>query len=191
MNTLFLFGEPIGMLSGSPPAHAEGFLEAFQTGFGGCGLRIALGPLAFLMPKGAWLKACAKVHEFADVYVDRTIEYRKGHGSAEDQEKKRTQRTLLYNMAQVEVDRTVLRNQVVQAMMAATETTASLVSHTIRNLASHPEVFDQVRADVLALGTEPLDFDRLPRIRSLQNVITESKSTYPLQVCGSSRLLTY
>jgi cytochrome P450 len=178
MNTLFLFGEPIGMLSGSSPAHAEGFLEAFQTGFSGCGLRIALGPLAFLMPKGAWLKACAKVHEFADVYVDRTIAYRKGHSSADDEDDKTKQRTLLYNMAQVEVDRTVLRNQIVQAMMAATETTASLVSHTIRNLASHPEVFDEVRADILALGDEPLDFHRLLRVKSLQNVITESKSNH-------------
>lgn len=190
MNTLFLFGEPIGMLSGSHPAHAEGFLEAFQTGFSGCGLRIALGPLAFLMPKGAWLKACAKVHEFADVYVDRIIGYREGHRVAEDNYGMTKQRTLLYNMAQVEVDGVVLRNQVVQAMMAATETTASLVSHTIRNLASHPKVFDQVRADILALSDRPLDFDQLPRIKSLQNVITESKPFHLPLLCDIYRLLT-
>lgn len=178
MNTLFLFGESIGMLSGTPPSHAEGFLDAFQAGFNGCGMRIALGPLAFLMPKGAWLKACDTVHKFANVYVDRTIEYREKSTSVEDGQDKIKQRTLLSNMAQAAaVDRTVLRNQVVQAMMAATETTASLVSHVIRNLASHPAVFAQVRAEVLALGEEPLDFDQLPRIKSLQNVITESKHT--------------
>ncbi|KAH8160028.1 hypothetical protein CIB48_g8215 [Xylaria polymorpha] len=53
MNTLFLFGEPIGILSGTPPSHIEGFLDAFQTGFNGCGLRIALGPLNFLKPKAS------------------------------------------------------------------------------------------------------------------------------------------
>ena len=175
LNTVFLFGEPIGMLSGTSPSHAEGFLGAFREGFNGCGMRIALGPLNFLMPKGAWLKACAKVHEFADVYVDRAIEDREKHKSAEDGGGNTKQRALLFNMAQEVVDRTVLRNQVVQAMMAATETTASLVSHVIRNLASNPAVFDQVRAEVLALADEPLDFDRLPQIRSLQNVITESR----------------
>lgn len=175
MNTLFLFGEPIGMLSGTPPSHAEGFLDAFQAGFNGCGLRIALGPLNFLMPKGAWLKACDKVHKFANVYVDRAIEYRKKINSVEDSQSNTNQRTLLFNMAQKTDNRTILRNQAVQAMMASTETTASLISHVVRNLARNPTICAHVRADVLALGDTPLDFDQLQRIKSLQHVITESR----------------
>lgn len=162
------------MLSGTPPSHAEGFLDAFQAGFQGCGIRIALGPLNFLMPKGAWLKACDKVHKFANVYVDRAIEYRNKINSDEPSQDKAKRRTLLFNMAQATADRTVLRNQAVQAMMAATETTASLVSHVIRNLASHPTIAAQVRAEVLAVSDKPLDFDELPQIKSLQHVITES-----------------
>ncbi|XXH01582.1 hypothetical protein Hte_007942 [Hypoxylon texense] len=180
LNTLFLFGEPIGMLSGTLPSHAEGFLDAFQAGFNGCGLRIALGPLSFLMPKGSWLKACDKVHKFADMYVDRAIEYRNEVSSVGASQDKTKQRTLLFNMAQATADRTVLRNQVVQAMMAATETTASLISHAIRNLASNPSIAAQVRAEVLAVGNKPLDFDQLPRIKSLQHVITETLRLYPV-----------
>lgn len=165
------------MLSGTPPAHAEGFLDAFQAGFNGCGLRIALGPLNFLMPKGSWLKACDKVHKFADTYVDRALEYRGKVDSVEHSHDEAKRRTLLFNMAQATDNRILLRNQAVQAMMAATETTASLISHVIRNLASHPTVAGQVRTEVLALGDKPLDFDTLPRIRSLQHVITESMST--------------
>lgn len=163
------------MLSGTSPSHAEGFLDAFQAGFNGCGLRIALGPLAFLMPKGNWLKACDQVHKFADIYVDRTIEYREKYRSTKEQQGRTKQRNLLFNMSQYEVDRTVLRNQIVQTFMAAAETTASLVSHVIRNLASNPTAFAQVRAEVLELGKKPLDFDQLPRIKSLQDVITESR----------------
>jgi cytochrome P450 len=180
MNTLFLFGEPIGMLSGSPPPHAEGFLEAFQAGFNGCGMRIALGPLNFLMPKGAWLKACTKVHTFADVYVDRVLERQKELAVTSNDSNDKMRRTLLLNMAQQTSDRTILRNQVIQAMMAATETTASLVVHVIRNLASHPLVFEQVRAEVLGMDGQPLDFDTLPRVKSLQNVITETLRLYPV-----------
>jgi cytochrome P450 len=176
MNTLFLFGEPIGMLSGSPPPHAQGFLDAFQEGFNGCGMRIALGPLKVLLPKAGWLKACAKTHAFADVYVDRALEYRKKHVADGDEPATTKQRTLLYNMAQQTGDRTVLRNQIVQAMMAATETTASLVSTVIHVLANRSDVFAKLRIEVLAVGDEPLNFDCLARIKYLQNVITESKS---------------
>ncbi|KAI2463008.1 cytochrome P450 [Annulohypoxylon bovei var. microspora] len=180
LNTLFLFGEPVGILSGTPPSHAEGFLDAFQAGFNGCGIRIALGPLSFLMPKGSWLVACDKVHKFADIYVDRAIEYSNKINSVEHSQEKTKRRTLLFNMAQATADRTVLRNQIVQAMMAATETTASLISHVIRNLASNPIIATQVRAEVLAVGDKPLDFDQLPRIKSLQHVITETLRLYPV-----------
>lgn len=162
------------MLSGAPPSHATGFLDAFQAGFNGCGMRIALGPLSFLFPKGSWLKACDKVHKFADIYVDRAIEYRNKINSIEHSQDKTKQRTLLFNIAQATADRIVLRDQIIQAMMAATETTASLISHVIRNLASNPTIASQVRADVLAVGDKPLDFDQLPRIKSLQHAINES-----------------
>ncbi|KAK6074250.1 cytochrome P450 [Seiridium cupressi] len=57
---------------------------------------------------------------------------------------------------------------------------ASLISHVIRNLASNPTIAAQVRAEVLAVGDKPLDFDQLPRIKSLQNVITETLRLYPV-----------
>jgi cytochrome P450 len=176
MNTLFLFGEPVGMLSGTPLSHAEGFFDAFQAAVNGCGMRIALGPLNFLMPKGAWLKACEKVHRFADIYVDKALEYRNQNDLIGYNRGRPEQRTLLFNMAKETAERTVLRNQAVQAMMAATETTASLISHVIRNLASNPAIFAEVQAEVLAFGDKPLDFDQLPQIKSLQNAITESKA---------------
>ncbi|KAH7316782.1 cytochrome P450 [Stachybotrys elegans] len=180
LNTLFMFGEPIGILSGNLPSYAEGFLDAFQAGFNGCGMRIALGPLNFLMPKGAWLKACAKVHQFADFHVDRAIKQVELDGTSQHDKDNGAQNTLISSIAQQVKDKTLLRHQVIQAFMAATETTASLIVHVIRNLASHPAIYAQVRHDILALGSEPLDFDQLPHIKSLQNVITETLRLYPV-----------
>jgi cytochrome P450 len=177
MNTLFLFGEPIEMLSEYPPPYAEGFLDAFQAGFNGCGLRIALGPLSFLVPKGSWLKACVKTHEFADVYVNRALEFRDKRNPIEDSGAPVNKPTLLYNMAQQTGDKTILRNQMIQAMMAAQETTASLVSNVIRSLATHPSIFTKLRSEVLAMGDEQLDFDSLSRMKFLRHVITESMFT--------------
>ncbi|KAL5117423.1 hypothetical protein ACEQ8H_004739 [Pleosporales sp. CAS-2024a] len=180
MNTLFLFGEPIGMLSESPPPHAEDFLDAFQAGFNGCGLRIALGPLSFLVPKGSWLKACRKTHQFADVYVKRALEFRDKRDTIENGEAKVNKRTLLYNMAQQTGDKTILRNEIIQAMMAAQETTASLVSNVIRVLATHPSIFKELRSEVLAMGDEPLDFERLSRMKFLRHIINETLRLYPV-----------
>jgi cytochrome P450 len=163
------------MLSGHLPSHAEGFLDAFQEGFNGCALQIALGPLKFLMPKRNWLKACAKTHEFADVYVNRALEYREKLNLAENGAPKK-QRTLLYNMAQQTGDKIDLRNQIVQAMMVASETTSILIVNIIYNLAGHPLVFAKLRTEVLAVGDAPLDFDRLAKIKYLQYVIAESRS---------------
>lgn len=176
MNTLFLFGEAIGMLSGSPPAHAKGFLDAFQEGFNGCGMRIALGPLKVLLPKKGWLKACSKTHDFADVYVERALQYRKESLAAgQTPEDRNKQRTLLFNMAMQTDDRVVLRDQIMQAMMAASETTAALISTVFHVLSNHPSVFTKLRAEVLAGGHAALDFDKLGRMKYLQNVILESE----------------
>jgi cytochrome P450 len=188
MNTLFLFGEPIGMLSGPPLSHAEGFLEAFQVGFNGCGMRIALGPLRIFLPNGKWLKACKKTHDFADVYVDKALEYRAKHDFAQGGATPENQRTLLYNMAQQTGDRQVLRNQIVQALMAATETTGSLVSNVIRVLATHPSIFAELRTEILAQGDGQLDFSRLGRMKYLQSVITES-TYYPVLISLSEKNL--
>lgn len=176
MNTLFLFGEAIGMLSESPPPHAQGFLDAFQEGFNGCGMRIALGPLKVLLPKTKWLMACSKTHDFADVYVERALQYReKFLSDKESKDDDHNQRILLYNMAKLTDNRVVLRDQIVQAMMAASETTASLISTTFHVLSNHPSVFKKLRAEVLAAGDSQLDFDRLSRMKYLQNVILESE----------------
>ncbi|KAF1963892.1 cytochrome P450 [Bimuria novae-zelandiae CBS 107.79] len=180
LNTLFLFGEPIGMLSQSPSPHAEGFLTAFQEGFNGCGMRFALGPLKFLFPSKGWLKACKRTHEFANVYVDRALEYRKEHLTDAMDEAPAKKRTLLYHMAQQTSDKTVLRDQIVQAMMAATETTASLISSVVHALSQNGDVFATLRAEILAIGSVELDFDSLSRLEYLQNVITETLRLYPV-----------
>jgi cytochrome P450 len=133
--------------------------------------------LKVLLPNRSWLKACKKTHDFADVYVDRALEYRHQLLTEATDKTEAKQRTLLYHMAQRTSDKTVLRDQIVQAMMAATETTASLISTVVHVLANRPDVFATLRAEILAMGSVELDFDQLNRLKYLQNVILESGST--------------
>ena len=176
--TLFLFGEPLGKLSGRPPAHARGFLEAFEAGFDGCGIRIALGPLKFLVPKAKWLESCRTTHRFADHYVDRALQKRaeageKKHGGAE-----KGPRNVLDAMAEQTDDRDALRSQSVQALMAAQEPTAILLSNAVFHLARHPACWRALRDEVLALGEGKPKWDQLGQLPYLRNVLNESQSPF-------------
>ncbi|KAH8674492.1 cytochrome P450 [Tricladium varicosporioides] len=179
--TLFLFGESLGILEGKMPPHAVGFLDAFEKSFAGAGIRMVLGPLGVLLPKGKWLEACAKCHRFADYYVDKALEYRealRSNGDT-DQDDASRQRVLLYNMAELTGDRIYLRNQILQAFMASQETTANLLGNIFFILARHSRVFEKLRAEVLS-NDGPLDYNSLMKMKYLQNVISEVLRIHPV-----------
>jgi len=181
-STSFLFGEPLGILSGKTPPHAEGFLDAFQQGFQGTGIRIALRPFVFFIPNKQWLVACKKVHLFADYYIENALKYRedflagKTGGSAEGDTKGNV---LLYNMAEQTGDRIILRDNILQAMMASQETTANLLGNLFYLLAHHPDVQQRLRTEVLSVVGD-LDYNQLMGMKYLQKVITEALRLYPV-----------
>lgn len=176
--TLFLFGESIGSLSGKNPIHAQGFLEAFETGFSGAGLRIALGPFKVLISNSKWLEACKTTHRFADYYIEKAIQYRHEHLAGPESPLKdghTRSRILLYNMAEQTDDRIDLRNQIIQALMAAQGTTANLLSNVFFLLARQPEVWQKLRMEVESLKQAKLNFEQLAKMKYLRNVLYESK----------------
>ncbi|KAF4634825.1 hypothetical protein G7Y89_g3274 [Cudoniella acicularis] len=177
--TLFLFGESLGSLSGNKPPHSEGFLEAFQEGFSGTGMRIALGPLNFLLSKKKWLRACATSHRFADHYVQKALKYREQFLAGKTDWGNSKASILLYNMAEQTGDPIYLRNQILQALMAAQETTANLLGNIFFLISRHPAVFQKLRAQVLSTAGD-LDYNKLMGMKYLQNVINEALRLYPV-----------
>ena len=181
--TVLLFGESIGLLSGKTPEHAKGFLDAFNAGFSGSGMRIALGPLKVFLSDTKWLQACRTTHNFADFYVDKAIKYReaylaqKGSLNTHDKSESEFQRILLYDMAEHTGDRIDLRNQILQALMAAQETTACLLSNVFFLLARHPEVWNKLRNEILDVESESLKYDQSTHLTYLRNVLNESMYT--------------
>ena len=182
-STTFLFGEPLGILSGNTPAHAEGFLDAFQKGFQGTGLRIALRPFTFLMPNKQWLAACRKVHRFADYYVEKALEYRKEYldrkANNDSPEYDTRSSILLYKMAETTGDPVFLRDTILQAMMASQETTANLLGNLFYLIAHHPDIQRRLRTEISSLGGN-LDYNQLMGMKYLQKVITEGIVFVPL-----------
>lgn len=152
-------------------------MEAFDHAMFGSGFRIALGPFRVLWPSPEWQKSCLTTHQFAERYVDKAIEYRRKLDSQDKtevtDEPTDGHQNLLYNMAEQTKDRLQLRNEVLQALMAAQETTAVLISNVFFLLSRHPRVSDKLRQEVLSLSEDQLEMDVLLNMKELRNVLNE------------------
>jgi cytochrome P450 len=144
-------------------------------------MRIAFGPLAFLLPRKKWYEAIAISHRYADYYVDKALEHRKQFllgKRALDVADSSQGRILLYNIAEKTGDRIYLRNQILQALMAAQDTTANLLGNVFFLLARHAEVWQRLRKEVLLIH-DVLDYNQLIGWKYLQNVFKEGTLHYP------------
>ncbi|KAL8998408.1 MAG: hypothetical protein Q9169_002536 [Polycauliona sp. 2 TL-2023] len=191
-STEFLFGESYGALSNTTSKDSQAFMTAFDDAMFGSGFRIALGPFKFLYRSSKWREACKTTHAFADKYVHQALEYRqsvkpksssgKDDNDDDDEESSSGSKSkpLIYHLALQTSSPLTLRNEILQALMAAQGTTAALLSNVFFLLARHPVVWDKLRQEVLALGEEEPDFDRLLHMKYLQNVIKETLRLYPI-----------
>ncbi|KAL8700344.1 MAG: hypothetical protein Q9201_005496, partial [Fulgogasparrea decipioides] len=146
----------------------------------GSGVQIALGPFKFLYPylDPKWLQSCRITHQFADKYVQKALQYRQTLDNDSSQVKEaaavsRKPYVLLFGMAEQTIDERQLRNEVLQALMAAQETTAALISNVFFLLSRNEPVWQQLREEAVALGAEELDQVSLQDMRYLRNVLNE------------------
>ena len=83
---------------------------------------------------------------------------------------------MIYELAKQTGDRDLLRDQIVNMLLAARDTTAGLLSFTFLILGRHPEEWEKTRADVLEHYTEPLTYSALKKMTYLRHVLQESRS---------------
>ena len=138
---------------------------------------MALGPLKFLHRDSKWHESNKIVHEFINKYVDIALELLNLPKGDRDRSKdgKRPRPVLLNTMAEQSKDRVQLRNEAIQAFIAASETTACLISNMFFLLARHPSVWSRLCEEVFSLGDKPLNFDISTKLKYLRNVINESE----------------
>ena len=149
----------------------------------GSGFRIALGPLKFLFRDSKWPRACETTHRFAEYYVDKALQWRQERMHLEkikstggELKDHRQQHILLHGMAEQTEDRTELRNQILQALMAAQETTSVLISNVFFLLSRHLNVWQRLRHEALSLEDHEITVDTLQNMKYLRNVLNESES---------------
>lgn len=127
-------------------------------------------------------RACKTVHGFAQYFVDRALAL-----DADELEKKsQSGYTFLYELVKQNRDPKVLRDQLLNIMVAGRDTTAGLLSFAFFELSRNPEILAKLRAEVLenfGEGSEEdvknITFESLKKSEYLRWVLNETLRMYP------------
>lgn len=176
---------------GADAAHT--FHNALDYAQQGTILRLRLGKIMFIHRDKKFRDACATVHAYAEQFVAQALEFRREQqrkAAAAGQEKKagpleeeggpqgefgRRKYVFLNELAKDTEDPIMLRDQIVNMLLAARDTTAGLIAFAFFLLARSPKVWEKLRADVLKHYIEPLTYEALMEMTYLRYVVQESE----------------
>lgn len=118
--TAFLFGESVQSLRSY--GREETFADAFNTAQEYVAKRLRLLDLYWLIGGRKFWKACDTVHTFADQIIDRNLSEENHRDTSTKEE------SFLTTMVTVMPNRSALRSQIVNLLIAGRDTTACLLS---------------------------------------------------------------
>lgn len=146
------------------------FINDFHNAMFFCGLRIILGRLRFLVPRKKMEKTFKSSHEFLDFYIAKAFNEKKigSNGGS-----------LVQGLVQQTEDRVEVRNQTLQNLMAASDTISILLSNTLFLLSRHPEIWKELRPEILEKISEEPTIESLKSPGLLRNVLFEGKLLNP------------
>ncbi|KAJ5296456.1 uncharacterized protein N7443_007349 [Penicillium atrosanguineum] len=181
--THFLFGESVGcmlppsettgVLEKSAVRSAQGFADAFTTAQDYLAARSRAQGLYWLVNPKKFREANSQVHEVVDHYVNVALE------SKRNPDKKQDDRYIfLQALAADTDDPKMLRDNMLNILLAGRDTTASLLSSTFFYLSRHPAVFTRLRREIVeAFGDSKTSIEitqtKLKDIQYLRYVLNE------------------
>ncbi|KAI9829911.1 MAG: hypothetical protein M1826_005333 [Phylliscum demangeonii] len=130
------------------------------------------------------------IHDYVGQFVRDAIQTRKtdgdggGDGGMPGRQSK-SKYSLLEGMLADTQDPIELRSQLLHVLVGGRDTTASLLGWLFALLARHPDIFQKVRAEVVAAvgpggSTEAMTFEKLKSLGYLQSLIRETMRLYPV-----------
>ncbi|UNI22878.1 hypothetical protein JDV02_008724 [Purpureocillium takamizusanense] len=178
--TEYLTGNSAHMLDNEDTqgARAQQFVSDYMT----CSTEVitclGLGPLQHLRFNSDAKRAKNAVFSFLDAFIDDSLRKRaiKGASVRDD---------FLTQLTALTTDRMVLRNQLLHILIATRDTVASTLSNLFFVLARNPQVYDKLRANVLAVaGTEAPTTDQLKQMKFARWCVNESLRLHPVIPIG-------
>lgn len=152
--THFLFGESVGcmlppseatgVLEKSAVGSAQGFADAFTTAQDYLAARARAQGLYWLINPKAFREANRRVHEVVDHYVNVALESKKNPDRKQD-----GRYIFLEALAADTEDPKMLRDNMLNILLAGRDTTASLLSSTFFYLSRYPDVWNRLRHEIV------------------------------------------
>lgn len=179
-----MFGESVGLMDDEASESAHTFHNALDYAQQGTILRLRLGNLMFAHRDQKFRRACRTVHAFAEKFVACALQHRQQEKSGlsitrdkgvDEDIPTRRKYVFLEELAKDTEDPVLLRDQIVNMLLAARDTTAGLLAYVFWLLARNPRVWDKLRAEVLEHYVEPLTYDAVQDMTYLRYVVQESE----------------
>lgn len=174
--TEFLFGESTNCLApGTSAESSTAFAEAFNRSQEAIGKNARLGIFA-IFPDPEFARHVKTVHDFADRYVQRALEFRKTHDLEKADQQPGDRYVFLNELVKGTADPVQIRSEALNVLLAGRDTTASLLSNVWWTLSKRPDVWAKLRAEVDALGGEAPTYAQVKDMKYLRFVMNECKS---------------
>ncbi|KAI0118045.1 putative cytochrome P450 alkane hydroxylase [Hypoxylon sp. NC0597] len=191
-NSEYMFGESVGLMSENASESATTFHHALDYAQQGTILRLRLGNLMFAHRDKKFRDSCGIVHAYADKFVSQALEYRRKQATFPSEKKDtdeggRQKYVFLNELAKDTDDPILLRDQIVNMLLAARDTTAGLLAFVFFMLARRPDVWAKLRADVLEHYCEPLTYEAIMDMKYLRYVVHETLRLFP-PIATNSRM---
>ncbi|KAI4859509.1 putative cytochrome P450 alkane hydroxylase [Hypoxylon rubiginosum] len=193
-NSEYMFGESVGLMSENASESATTFHHALDYAQQGTILRLRLGNLMFTHQDKKFRDSCATVHAYADKFVAQALGYRRAQAALPEEKRDesrdggaRPKYVFLNELAKDTDDPILLRDQIVNMLLAARDTTAGLLAFVFFMLARRPDVWAKLRADVLEHYCEPLTYEAIMDMKYLRFVLQETLRLFP-PIATNSRM---
>lgn len=140
--TMLLFGESIETILSE--AEQVEFAEHFDSATWVSAVRLPMAHLAFLYNTPSYRKSCKIVRRYADYFIEKAFQYAQDSGKEEATEKY----PFIFDLHTEYQDRSLLRDQLVNVLLAGRDTTACTMSWTIFHLVRHPEMLQRLQKEI-------------------------------------------
>ncbi|KAF2644790.1 cytochrome P450 [Massarina eburnea CBS 473.64] len=189
--TEFLFNHSTNSLRvlGDDSGSAEAaFAKAFSSSMDDILQHFRAGPLHFFRRgKKEGLEAVRVCHEYVERFVDEAIAWRRERDVGNVEEKEGDRYIFIRELVKQTTDRTALRNELINVLLAGRDTTASLLSNMFFEIATKSGIWERLKEEVKFLEGRPPSYEELRNMKYIKWCLNESLRLHPV-VPGNTRL---